>query len=96
MDNIDSILAVQGIDYVHIGLNDLHLGYGMKFMFELLTDGTVEKLCNKLKEKGITYGFGGIAQLGQGTLPAEHIIAEHYRLGLVWLSCQGASAMLII
>ena len=81
VDNIDSILAVQDIDYVHIGLNDLHLGYGMKFMFELLTDGTVEKLCRTLKEKGITYGFGGIAQLGQGTLPAEHIIAEHYRLG---------------
>ena len=66
---------------MHIGLNDLHLGYGMKFMFELLADGTVEMLCNKLKEKDITYGFGGIAQLGQGTLPAENIIAEHYRLG---------------
>jgi 2-keto-3-deoxy-L-rhamnonate aldolase RhmA len=81
VDNIDSILSVQGIDYVHIGLNDLHLGYGMKFMFELLADGTVEKLCNKLNEKGVTYGFGGIAQLGQGILPAEHLIAEHYRLG---------------
>lgn len=53
----------------------------MKFMFELLADGTVEKLCNKVRNKGIPYGFGGIAQLGQGMLPAEHVIAEHYRLG---------------
>jgi len=78
---IDDILSVKGIDLMHIGLNDLHLGYGMKFMFELLANGTVEMLCNKIKEKGISYGFGGIAQLGQGTLPAENIITEHYRLG---------------
>jgi len=80
VENIDSILSVNGIDYVHIGLNDLHLGYKKKFMFELLSDGTVEKLCNKIRQKGITYGFGGIAQIGQGTLRAEKIIAEHYRL----------------
>lgn len=81
VENIDDILSVDGIDYTHIGLNDLHLGYGMKFMFELLADGTVEKLCNKIKSAGIPYGFGGIAQLGKGDLPAEKIIAEHYRLG---------------
>ncbi|WP_299744246.1 aldolase/citrate lyase family protein [uncultured Rossellomorea sp.] len=81
VENIDDILNVNGIDYIHIGLNDLHLGYGMKFMFELLADGTVERLCNKFKSVGIPYGFGGIAQLGKGELPAEKIITEHYRLG---------------
>lgn len=81
VENVDDILSVDGIDYIHIGLNDLHLGYGMKFMFELLADGTVEKLCNKIKVTGIPYGFGGIAQLGKGDLPAEKIIIEHYRLG---------------
>ncbi|WMJ78073.1 MULTISPECIES: aldolase/citrate lyase family protein [unclassified Sedimentibacter] len=81
VENIDDILSVEGVDYIHIGLNDLHLGYGMKFMFELLADGTVEKLCNKIKAAGIPYGFGGIAQLGKGDLPAEKIITEHYRLG---------------
>jgi len=45
--NIDSILGESGIDYIHIGLNDLHLGYRMKFMFEPLVDGTVEMLCKK-------------------------------------------------
>lgn len=50
-------------------------------MFELLVDGTVEKLCFKFKQKGIPYGFGGIASLGKGMLPSEHIITEHYRLG---------------
>lgn len=76
---IDDILKLD-IDEIFIGLNDLSLGYGKKFMFELLTDGTVEELCNKFKKKGITYGFGGIAALGKGILPAERIITEHYRL----------------
>jgi len=80
VENLDEILTLSAIDYIHIGLNDLHLGYGMDFMFELLADGTVEMLSNKIKAKNIYFGFGGIAQLGQGDLPAENIIAEHYRL----------------
>ena len=78
---IDEILRLPGIDEIHIGLNDLSLGYGMPFMFELLADGTVERLCLKFREAGIPYGFGGIASLGKGLLPAERIIREHYRLG---------------
>jgi hypothetical protein len=81
VNNIDEILSVDGIDMIHIGLNDLHLGCGMKFMFEPLADGTVDMLCKKFQEQDITYGFGGIARLCQGLLPAEHIVAEHYRLG---------------
>ena len=77
----DEVLLIDGIDSVHIGLNDLSIGYGKKFMFELLTDGTVERLCNKFREKNIQYGFGGIASLGKGMVPAEMIIKEHYRLG---------------
>jgi len=80
-ENIDEILDIPGIDEIHIGLNDLSLDFGMKFMFELLADGTVEGLCNKFREKGIPYGFGGIGRLGRGDLPAEYIIREHYRLG---------------
>ena len=50
-------------------------------MFQLLADGTVEKLCKTIKAHGIKYGFGGIARVGYGALPAEFIMAEHYRLG---------------
>ena len=80
-DKIGEILDIAGVDEVFIGLNDMSLGLGKKFMFELLPDGTVEKMCLKFKQKGLPYGFGGIAGLGKGMLPAEHIIKEHYRLG---------------
>lgn len=78
---LDEVLSIPGIDEIHIGLNDLHLSYGLDFMFELLTNGTVERICRKLAQAGIPYGFGGIAQIGQGAVPAEKIILEHYRLG---------------
>ncbi len=80
-EGIDGILSGGGFDELHIGLNDLHLAYRRRFMFELLADGTVERLAVRLKERGIPFGFGGIARIGYGTLPAEYIIAEHYRLG---------------
>lgn len=78
---VDDILKLKGIDEIFVGLNDLSLGYGKKFMFELLRDGTVEELCYKIKKANIPYGFGGIAALGKGDLPAEKIIIEHYRMG---------------
>ena len=80
-DLIDEILGVPGIDMIHLGLNDLHLEKGMKFMFELLADGTVDMLGGKIKAKGIPFGFGGIAQLNTGMLPGAEVLKEHYRLG---------------
>lgn len=81
VEHIEEIIQLNGIDEIHIGLNDLSIGYNKKFMFELLADGTIEKLCNLFKKRNISYGFGGIAALGKGLLSAEYIIMEHYRLG---------------
>ena len=78
---LDDVLANGGMDEIHIGLNDLHLSYRLNFMFELLSNGTVEMLTQKISVAGIPYGFGGIAKLGEGLLPAENVIMEHYRLG---------------
>lgn len=78
---VDEILGVPGIDMIHLGLNDMHLELGMKFMFELLANGTVEKLGKKIKAKGIPFGFGGIATLDGGALPGSMVLKEHVRLG---------------
>lgn len=78
---LDEVLKLKGIDEIHIGLNDLCLSYGLTFMFESLANGTVERIAEKIKAKGIPFGFGGISHLGDGTVPAEMIITEHYRLG---------------
>ncbi|MBO5470233.1 MAG: aldolase [Lachnospiraceae bacterium] len=81
VENIDAFLETGIFDEIHIGLNDLSLSYNLKFMFQLLSNGIVGNLCNKIAQYEIPYGFGGIAQLGKGILPAEMIIPEHIRLG---------------
>ncbi len=78
---VDEVASLDGVDEVHIGLNDLSISYHSNFMFELLSNGTVERLCRHLKQLDKPYGFGGLASLGRGMVPAEMIIKEHYRLG---------------
>ncbi|KUO75975.1 MAG: aldolase [Clostridia bacterium BRH_c25] len=78
---VNQIVEIEGINEIHIGLNDLHLSLGLDFMFELLSEGIIDYLANIVKGKGIKFGFGGIARIGEGVIPAELVIGEHYRLG---------------
>jgi len=77
---IDDILSIEGIDEIHIGLNDLHLSMGLSFMFELLANGVVDELSKRIIEAGVKFGFGGVARLGHGNLDASLILSEHVRL----------------
>ena len=79
---LDEVLKIYGIDEIHIGLNDLHLSYGLDFMFELYSNGIVELLAKRIKNAGIPFGIGGMGRFGAGLLPRpEDVIVEHYRLG---------------
>lgn len=78
---VEAVSQVAGVSEVFIGLNDLHLSLGRSFMFELLAEGTVERLCRAIAGSGKPYGFGGIARIGEGLLPARLILGEHLRLG---------------
>ena len=80
IENIDEILALDGIDEVYIGLNDLSLDYGHKFLFSLLADGTVQKITKKFAERNLVFGFGGLATLEGGVLPGKLVLAEHCSL----------------
>lgn len=77
---LERIVEVPGIDMIHFGLNDMHLALGMKFMFQLLADGSVDKWSKIVNTKGIPFGFGGLASLNGGAIPGSMILKEHYRL----------------
>ncbi len=81
IDNIDDILAVEGVDEYYVGLNDLNLSLGGKFMFEPMANGILDEICGKLRKTGKPFGFGGIARLDGGLLSGDKVLAEHYRLG---------------
>lgn len=78
---IKDIVEVPGIDMIHVGLNDLHLGLGLDFMFECFGGILLETVVNEIKRKNIKFGIGGVAKIGEGELPAEKILIEHIRLG---------------
>lgn len=81
MESLAECVAVPGVDEVHIGLNDLHLELGNRFMFEPMANGLVDRMAAVLNDAGIPFGIGGLARVGEGKLPAELILAEHARLG---------------
>jgi len=70
-----------GLQEIFVGLNDLHLSLGCRFMFEPLADGSVERVAQVAQAHGLRFGFGGIARLDEGLLPGRDVLAEHLRLG---------------
>lgn len=81
VDCLSEVVQLEGVSEIYIGLNDLHLDLGLKFMFELLANGMVESMAEIINASGKPFGFGGVARIGEGLLPAEKILSEHVRLG---------------
>ena len=80
-DAIREVARVPGVSELYIGLNDLHLALGKRFMFEPLADGTVDRLAAEIRGAGLPFGVGGVARVGEGLVPGERVLGEHLRLG---------------
>ncbi|WP_298923624.1 aldolase/citrate lyase family protein [uncultured Ramlibacter sp.] len=81
LDSLDDWIATPGLHEVFVGLNDLHLSLGQRFMFEPLALGLVDRIAAAARRQGLRFGFGGIARLDEGLLPGRDVLAEHLRLG---------------
>jgi len=53
----------------------------MDFIFEPLANGLIDNLAEIIKSAGLQFGFGGIARVGDGSIPGELVLSEHVRLG---------------
>ena len=78
---LDDWIDTPGLAEVYVGLNDLHLSLGHRFMFEPLALGLVDWVAAAAKRQGLRFGFGGIARPDEGMLPGRDVLAEHLRLG---------------
>lgn len=78
---LDDWIDTPGLAEIYVGLNDLHLSLGQRFMFEPLADGRVDGVASAARNAGLRFGFGGIARLNEGLLPGRDVLAEHLRLG---------------
>ncbi len=77
LTRVNEIIKTKEIDAIHIGLNDLSIGLGLKFLYEPLIGGIVEYLAQKIKSEHIRFGFGGISKIER----SKYILSEHFRLG---------------
>jgi hypothetical protein len=78
---VEEWAGTPGLREIYVGLNDLHISLGCRFMFEPLADGSVERVARVAQGHGLHFGFGGIARLDEGLLPGRDVLAEHVRLG---------------
>lgn len=82
LEGIDSILELQGISTLHVGLNDLHQELNLDFMFEIFLGEVLQELGKKVNNQGIGFGIGGVGRpLASQLVSAELIMKEHGRLG---------------
>jgi hypothetical protein len=87
---LHDVLDVDGVSEVMVGLNDLRLSAGLDNPFETVASDLMAAVAGQVRERGCGFGFGGLARVGDETLPVppELVIAQHARLGstAAWLS----------
>lgn len=81
LETLSDWVGTPGLGEVYVGLNDLHISLGMRFMFEPLAMGLLDDVAELVHRQGLRFGFGGIARVAEGLLPGEDVLAEHLRLG---------------
>jgi hypothetical protein len=88
-DKLVELTQLTGVTEIHIGLNDLCLSYGKPFLYDLIADGTIDRLCGILRSSTLPFGFGGIASLRSRGLPIPPDLILAYQV------CQGANRGLL-
>jgi 2-keto-3-deoxy-L-rhamnonate aldolase RhmA len=81
LDSIDEIIEKTNISQLHIGLNDLHLDMNESHMLNLLENGVISSLTEKLKNLDINFGVGGIAGMSSGDVCGLSVLAKYIELG---------------
>lgn len=81
LEMVESVAEIDGVYELYVGLNDLHRALNMKFMFEPVAHGMLDRVAKVAKKNNRRFGFGGIAKLDDGMVSGEMVLAEHLRLG---------------
>jgi citrate lyase beta subunit len=81
--HLDDLVAVAGVDEVHIGLNDLALSLGLTSRWLALAGDLATAAGERVRAAGLRFGLGGIGRVDQGGLPvpADLVYAQYARTG---------------
>ncbi len=80
---VGELTRVDGVQEVHIGLNDLALALGVRNRFEVLTSELLERVCETIRRARLRLGIGAIGRLDDPGLPipADLVYSRYVRLG---------------
>ena len=80
---LPEIVEVEGIDEVHIGLNDLALSLGLPNRWLVLAGDLAAEAGVVIRSAGLRFGLGGIGRAGDERLPvpSDLVYAEYARTG---------------
>jgi hypothetical protein len=83
LSQLDAILAVDGIDEIHVGLNDLALTLGLPNRWLALASDLMVSVGQRVAAAGFRFGLGGIGRAGDRDLPipSDLVYAEYARTG---------------
>ena len=83
LERIDELVAADGVDEVHIGINDLALSLGLANRWQVLAGDLLVEIGRRVHAAGLRYGLGGIGRVGDRGLPvdADLVYAEYARTG---------------
>jgi hypothetical protein len=79
---IDQIVALDEIDEIHVGMNDLALDLGLKNRMEVLISPTLAHIASTVANTSKRLGVGGVARAGDARLPvpSDLVYAQYPRL----------------
>jgi 2-keto-3-deoxy-L-rhamnonate aldolase RhmA len=80
---VGPLAAVEGVDEIHVGLNDLALSLGLPNRWLALAGDRLSAAADAVRAAGKRFGFGGIGAVDDAALPipSDLIYAEYARLG---------------
>lgn len=80
---LGAIVRVEGVDEIHLGLNDLSLSLGLANRWLALAGDLVIDAGAIVRGAGLRFGLGGIGRAGDAELPVptELVYAEYARTG---------------
>jgi hypothetical protein len=83
LENIAAFARLEGVEALHLGLNDLAIEYGYPFLFQVVAAGLVDTAFAHARAANphLPLGFGGVGRLDATPVSGRLVLAEHQRLG---------------
>jgi hypothetical protein len=83
LDGIAELVKVEGVDEIHIGINDLALSLGLGSRWQTLAGDEVKEAGAVVRAAGKRFGVGAIGMAGDNALPipSDLVYAAYVRAG---------------